>query len=199
MPPYCPQTSLGSLHWFPVSSMNSSPSVYVEAIDYSFQKAKALYTTSDEYSLLGKVLKKVVVVLHQTRKLVAWMHSWLASGLVMVLKLPLVALVDDMSRERDGGSVTLFVVFDLSGAFSTVDSGILECLREVRGGGHSVSEVLLILLGLFPKCSYERLLFSTMGVVLTWFHLVPLGIKHIYEAAGSCHQGIRSEVLSICN
>uniref|UniRef100_A0A803SNL8 Reverse transcriptase domain-containing protein n=1 Tax=Anolis carolinensis TaxID=28377 RepID=A0A803SNL8_ANOCA len=45
----------------------------------------------------------------------------------------LVALVDDLRRELDGGSVTLLVLLDISAAFETIDHGLL--LGRLSGMG----------------------------------------------------------------
>ena len=37
----------------------------------------------------------------------------------------LVALYDDLCRERDRGSVTLLILLDLSAAFNAIDHGVL--------------------------------------------------------------------------
>uniref|UniRef100_A0A803SWN1 Reverse transcriptase domain-containing protein n=1 Tax=Anolis carolinensis TaxID=28377 RepID=A0A803SWN1_ANOCA len=48
-------------------------------------------------------------------------------------EMALVALVDDLRRELDRGSVTLLVLLDISAAFDTIDHGIL--LRRLSGMG----------------------------------------------------------------
>lgn len=107
----------------------------------------------------------------------------------------LLTLINDIYWERDGGSASLLVLFDL-----LVKEILLIIISFWSISRRWTLVVLLLPAGPFLESSHGKQMFSTMWVVLwcpTEFHLVPHSILHLYEAPGSCHQQIWSEVSSI--
>ncbi|KAF7240636.1 putative RNA-directed DNA polymerase from transposon BS, partial [Varanus komodoensis] len=63
----------------------------------------------------------------------------------------LVALYDDLCREKDRGSASLLVLLDLSAAFDTIDHGILDRLAGLGVGGTALQWFRSYLNGRFQK------------------------------------------------
>ena len=69
-----------------------------------------------------------------------WTHSSLRFRLRYGTETALVALMDDLLRETDGGSMSLLVLLNILAAFDTVDHGILlGRLSELGIGGLAVA------------------------------------------------------------
>ena len=107
----------------------------------------------------------------------------------------LVALYDDLCWERDGGSVTLLILLDLSVAFNTVDHGILlERLADLGVGGTALQWFCsyLVVLGEHYSAPWILQYGVPQGPVL------PHAVQHLHETTGCGHLEFWSALSSVC-
>uniref|UniRef100_A0A803SUT5 Reverse transcriptase domain-containing protein n=1 Tax=Anolis carolinensis TaxID=28377 RepID=A0A803SUT5_ANOCA len=141
------QASGGLVDWF-VAIINASlgqgkfPSSLKQAVVRPILKKASLdptnpcnYRPISNLPFLGKVLERVVASQLQgfleDMDFLDQSQSGFRPG--FSTETALVALVDDLRRELDRGSVTLLVLLDISAAFDTIDHGIL--LERLSGMG----------------------------------------------------------------
>uniref|UniRef100_A0A8D2LLU3 Reverse transcriptase domain-containing protein n=1 Tax=Varanus komodoensis TaxID=61221 RepID=A0A8D2LLU3_VARKO len=114
----------------------------------------AYYRPVANIPFLGKVLERVVVgqlqaLLDETDYLDPFQSGFRPR---YGTESALVALYDDLCRERDRGSASLLVLLDLSAAFNTIDHGILlDRLAGLGVGGTALRWFRSYLNGRFPK------------------------------------------------
>uniref|UniRef100_A0A803U0C0 Reverse transcriptase domain-containing protein n=1 Tax=Anolis carolinensis TaxID=28377 RepID=A0A803U0C0_ANOCA len=146
----------GLLDWF-VAIINASlcqgsvPSCFKQAVVKPLLKKSSLdpsvcnnYRPISNLPFLGKVLERVVAKHLQgfldDTDFLDRSQSGFRPG--HSTETALVALVDDLRRELDRGSVTLLVLLDISAAFDTIDHGILLGRLSGMGLGGTVLQWL---------------------------------------------------------
>uniref|UniRef100_A0A803SLJ1 Reverse transcriptase domain-containing protein n=1 Tax=Anolis carolinensis TaxID=28377 RepID=A0A803SLJ1_ANOCA len=150
------QAKEGLLDWF-VAIINASlgqgsfPSCFKQAVVKPLLKKTSLdpsvcnnYRPISNLPFLGKVLERVVATQLQEflddTDFLDRSQSGFRPG--HSTETALVALVDDLRRELDRGSVTLLVLLDISAAFDTIDHGILLGRLSGMGLGGTVLQWL---------------------------------------------------------
>ncbi|KAF7237138.1 Protoheme IX farnesyltransferase [Varanus komodoensis] len=99
----------------------------------------------------------------------------------------LVALYDDLCREKDRGSASLLVLLDLSAAFDTIHHGILLDRLAGLGAGGTALQWFLLPRWPIPEggagglwlCAMAALPWSSAGL-----YFVPLAIQHLMKPLG---------------